>query len=228
MNQRKRWALAVGLALSLGTYAAEVGAAPVPINSCTTIAQPGLHVLTQNIAAVGNCLVVNADFVTLDFRGFGIRGDGTGSGVTDTVGHQGTTIRNGILTNFSRGIWIIGAGTTVERMRVIDNLDTGIFLGVGSIVNGNLVFGNGGVGISAGTGSAISNNTARANGGNGINALTGSTVSGNTVHQNTGTGIEAQCPAHVVGNTAVFNNVLPGIVEVFAGFCVLEHNLIHP
>ena len=83
MNRYKHFALALVLALGLGTYAAEADAVPVQVSACMTLNQPGLHVLTQNIAAVGDCLVVNRDFVTIDFRGFGIRGDGTGSGITD-------------------------------------------------------------------------------------------------------------------------------------------------
>ena len=105
MNGHKNIALAAGLALSLGAYATEATAVAVKINNCTTITKAGLHVLTKNIdisAVGGDCLVVAQDLVTLDFRGFTIRGDGTGNGVGDgAVGRQGITVRGGTVTNFS-------------------------------------------------------------------------------------------------------------------------------
>ena len=132
MNGHKNWVLAVVLALGLGAYATEAGAAAVKISTCTTITKTGLHVLNKNInnVAGGDCLIVENDFVTLDFRGFVIRGDGvTGSGVTDNctiISCQGVTIRGGTITGFLNGILLTqtvgNTGAVVERMRIIDNV----------------------------------------------------------------------------------------------------------
>ena len=54
------------------------------ISKCTKITKPGSYVLTRNLTARGDCLVVAASFVTLDLGGFVITGEGDvgeGSGV---------------------------------------------------------------------------------------------------------------------------------------------------
>ena len=50
------------------------------ISKCTTISKPGSYVLTRNLTASGDCLMVAANFVTLDLGGWVITGNGTGTG----------------------------------------------------------------------------------------------------------------------------------------------------
>ena len=58
-----------------------LGAGPAlgaQINKCTTITKPGFYVLTRNLTATGDCLVVAANFVTIDLGGWVITGSGLG------------------------------------------------------------------------------------------------------------------------------------------------------
>ena len=41
-----------------------------PIDQCQTITTPGAYVLTKNLQATGDCLVIGTSFVTLDFERF--------------------------------------------------------------------------------------------------------------------------------------------------------------
>ena len=54
-------------------------AAPKVLNNCQTIVEPGAYVVGKNIAASGDCFVIAADNVNLDFDGFVLTGNGTGS-----------------------------------------------------------------------------------------------------------------------------------------------------
>ena len=47
------------------------------ISKCGTISKPGSYVLTRNLTAIGDCLVVAANFVTIDLGGWVITGNGT-------------------------------------------------------------------------------------------------------------------------------------------------------
>jgi hypothetical protein len=229
MNRRKNWVLRLVLAASLGATAVAAEAAPVRISACMTITQPGRHVLTDNLVAVGDCLLVDHDFVTIDFRGFSITGDGTGSGITNGVAglRHGVTIRDGTISNFDNGIdFTASLGTTIERMRVIDNLGDGLHIGENARIIDSTVSGNGGFGIGTGSGaiitgnsvgqnggdgvftthSVVTGNVARSNGGDGIRCLQRTTCTGNTLTFNDGDGIEAGYGSTVTGNTATFND----------------------
>ncbi|MBW3019654.1 hypothetical protein KY329_05750 [Candidatus Woesearchaeota archaeon] len=69
---------------------------PLIINSDTNI--------TNNMTAIGDCVVVVANDVTLDCKGFTITGDGTGAGVLVLPGSINTTIRNCNIDNFAQDI----------------------------------------------------------------------------------------------------------------------------
>ena len=74
-------ALALGaMVLAPGAGAREEG--PTEIERCQTISQPGSYVLVHNLTATGDCLLINADFVTVDLAGFAIIGSGTGTAIT--------------------------------------------------------------------------------------------------------------------------------------------------
>ncbi len=203
------------LLLAFAAYATDVWAANV--NSCRTINTPGLHRLTRNIQAPAgvDCFRTAESFVTLDFNGYAIRGDGTRNGVdvdNAASGLKGITIRNGTITNFLGGI-SFGAndadGVVIERMRVVDNLGAGIFMAsTFAIVSNNVVQGNDTLGISVGDGSIVTDNVVRDNGGHGISALSGCIVTGNNVADNDGFGISAGSVSTVSGNTVNANGTI--------------------
>src|SRR5262245_63275897 len=105
LHARSVFAACVALGCASLAPAVFAAAAPDNINNCRTITQPGSYVLRDNLTASGDCLVVQADFVTIDLNGFVITGNGTGVGITDVnVERRGVTVRNGTLTGFSNGV----------------------------------------------------------------------------------------------------------------------------
>jgi len=97
-----------------GVYVTEASAGVSPISTCQTIMSSGSYELTQNLNHDGTtpangCLLVDADNVTIDLKGFTITGSNTDSGI-GTVGPQDNiVIRNGTITDFSVGLGLGGA-----------------------------------------------------------------------------------------------------------------------
>jgi hypothetical protein len=174
---------------------------PREIEKCQTIDQPGSYKLVHNLTARGDCLVITANFVTIDLTGFVISGNGTGTGVVlrPPFGVDGTAIRNGSITNFDTGVLLVAEHSSVEGLRV-----TGNSIGViaAGIVKGNIVWAND-FGMEAG--GVVTGNNASGNGRTGILADFASTVIGNRSFNNGGIGLDVFCPSNVTDNTAVSN-----------------------
>src|SRR5438552_7646682 len=240
------------LILSVAGMHPDAGAVTL-ISACTTITTPGSYILTRNLVAAGDCLVVAADFVTIDLAGHMIRGNRTGIGIQDSGLRKGIAIHDGTITNFLAGLRICGQGSIqilVERMRVIDNVDDGIalcdgmaivkdsissgnsqgiFVGPPSVVRSTTASNNGVIGIQAGL-STIIGNTANENGSSGLSIGPGSTIMNNSVHGNAQFGLLVRCPSNVLGNTLTANG--PGgttnLTPQGTGVCNVEHNVISP
>jgi hypothetical protein len=229
MKRAKYWALAASVVLGLSTIAAEAQG-PSLISSCQPITQPGSYFLINNLTATGDCLTIQANFVTLDLGGFVITGNGTGSGIAaTTTSFHDTTVRNGAVTNFSIGVRFKGLrNATVEKLRVIGNSNGGILIQEpGAIVRDSVATDNGGFGgidVFGGAPSLVTGNVAR-NNSTGIITGPGTSVTGNSVGSNTGAGISVICPSLVLGNT-VTSNGLP-VVIIGVG-CVTDHNVLGP
>lgn len=184
-------------------------------DSCTTISTSGLFQLTSNLQATGTCIIVAADFVTIDLGGFTITGNGTGEGITDDDRpRRGTVVRNGMVSRFGYGINLSSSTqTTIDRVQSVDNLRDGINVGHKSNVVDSAAHNNGGVGISVQGPGIVRNNLMTNNSGNiGLLAGSGSLVVGNVIHRtgfpNGGIGLEVSCPAAVLSNTVTFSNNL--------------------
>ncbi len=210
MRRSVVWGLALSLTLGVMRPATEAAAAPTTISNCTTITTPGSFVLSKNLTPTkGDCLVVAADFVTIDFAGFAIVGNNTGDGVTDlnhAPPHRGVVIRNGTVENCKRGVYLANSiWSVVEGMRVIGNSDSGITANTGGVVLGNVVSGNGSgkaIGVSNGI---ASGNLVYENGGIGIGIGSQSIVEGNAVWGSGGDGIAVSGEAMVSGNLSNHN-----------------------
>jgi len=210
--------------LGLGSVEA-LAAGPSKITKCQTITQSGSYAVENNLTATGDCLVIAADFVTLDLGGFVLTGGGTGQGVTDLgSAHKGIVVRNGMVTNFGVGISLVSEGAVVEGVRAINNSGSGIFLLSGTltgstatnnalfgilssgIVAGNTAISNGSDGIVAGSGAVLTGNVTGHNGGRGIFVFGASSiVTGNTATSNVGDGIEVGAGITATGNSAAAN-----------------------
>jgi hypothetical protein len=75
----RRSAALFPIALAIGTIILEREAdarEPTMIKACGTISQPGSYELANNLTATPNtdCLVITANFVTIDLAGFSIAG----------------------------------------------------------------------------------------------------------------------------------------------------------
>jgi hypothetical protein len=202
--------------LFVGTIAPVAAtAAPKNVNSCGTVGASGSYELTKNLTASGDCLVVTADFVTIDLSGFTIFGDGTGDGIKGDVARKAITIRNGTIANFDDGIDFCAASEpatpghqmVIEDIRAIDNADAGICL----------------LSLNVVAGLTVRNSSASGNGGAGM-ALGGrAVVSGNTVSDNTN-GIVISGTASIIGNT-IAGNSNAGILSGNHSFDIINNRV---
>ena len=155
-----------------------------PITNCTTISQPGSYAVANNITATAanlnflpgsgqaGCIVITANFVTLNLGGFTIDGSGLGStSASGVIGvGSGMYVQSGTVAKFtSRGVWLNGYGNTVEHIRSFSNAGDGIVL-------------------QRPGGHAIAN-TSVFNGGNGLSVFCPGVVVENAANSNTGTQI---------------------------------------
>jgi len=201
---------------------------PKKLGSCTTITDPGPYVITDNINAAGDCFIIAADYVSIDFAGHVLSGNNTGYAVRGNgVLRRGLAFRGGTIRNFQYGIAFGSGGiyVTVENMFIFhctnvgigvnefglirnntcsENGD-GINVGSRSIVVENISSFNTGTGIVASAGSVVARNNAGHNGNNGIVTTHACTVQGNAAHANGNFGIFVDCPTTVMDNAAANN-----------------------
>ena len=229
------------LFICFGTSSAH---ALVPISGCKVISAPGLYVLTTNITAkttdlksvggsVPACILITADFVTLELGGLTISGPGasiSAFGVYatngNTLGTHGVLIRNGSVTGFSRGIAIEGYADAAENVSVIGD-GTGLTFDRGfNSAKSVRAYANNGTGILCfGGGVSVRESEVTNNGNNGIELLncTGNCVVGNSAWQNGGAGITVTCPSLILENVA-FQNAGGDILSNPSASCTQANN----
>ena len=223
------------------------------VYACTIIDKPGSYVLAKNITArqsdlkhIRNesaCILIFADFVSLDLQGRTITGPGAdiyAFGIYSTAPASGrapiaTHIRNGCATKFDRGISVEGTGHTVEGVRVAANV-AGIQMDAVGVKVKDVVATSNTYGIASftGAGNSVENCQVYSNDGGGIVLGTqdpqyssfGSRIVGNNVFGNGGIGIYAQCPSVILQNLA-YQNAGGDIVTVPGApwtYCTLSNN----
>lgn len=178
-----------------------IASLPFDINSS------GPYHLTANLSSTGNGINLNADDVTIDFKGFTITGPGTQSsfdGISSNMAfRRNIEIRNGTIVNFADGIDAKINYGRVINMRAHDNGYDGILLkGSNNHVLNCSSYSNSGHGIVTGTGSLISGNIANNNAGVGIYGYDYSTIKNNIAFYNGQTGILPGNNSLVDGNTS--------------------------
>ena len=229
MTRMKGIAFVTFVALALAAYAPEAAANPTGISSCQTITESGAYILTQSVAAIGPaaCIVVAADFITLDLDGQVLTGDGTGDGISDNgVQRKGTVVRNGMITKFINGINLgESRNSTIEKVRAIGNAGFGILFSGSSTITGNTASNNGEGMHAIGGSSIITGNIANNNGGDGIVTAGSNTISGNTTNGNRENGIDITCPSNLFDNMARGNAGGNLHTIVLGGACQLSNNL---
>jgi hypothetical protein len=221
-------------------FGPEASAATTQIDHCNQTVTTSA-VLTQNLFCQGlPGIVVGASGITIDLKGFRLRGDNSGGvyGVDDSGGFGKVTVKNGVLRNFYDGVFGNGENVVVSDLVVSGNTNAGISVnGGGSAkITSVTASGNGSIGIAANsnslsiTSSAASGNasigmevggdsvsvkssTATANGGIGI-AGSGDSVSVKsvTVSGNGSYGINVSGPSVSIKSSIVDGNGNNGIV----------------
>ncbi len=174
-------------------YQNVLAAGPKKISKCKTITKPGSYVVTKNLKATaktnGNCITIDADFVTLDLGGFTLTGlEGVpGNGVWDNETlHTNITIRNGMITRFHNGVSLIRTvGGTIADVISAHNTNNG---------------------INSGTSFAVTGNKMVENSWNGMYVKEGSLVTGNISSDNSSYGFYIDCPSNSIGNIATNNS----------------------
>jgi hypothetical protein len=235
MKKNKCLLVGASIVFCLGVYASEAAAAPHQITTCKAITAPGSYVLAKNLTSTGDCLIMQANFITIDLGGFTINGNGTGNGITDSgVLRMGIAVHDGTIRNFATGIDLKQSfQTLIERMRLQGNTDYGVaagFFNAGSgemaIVKDSLFYQNG-KGLAVGARSVVTGNTAFNNTLNGISVGAGSTVIGNAADRNGTVGLEILEGSTAVNNTMQENGV-PGSIglRVFCPANLLENTAL--
>ena len=135
------------LLLASSIAQAQVGIQKLPY----TIKKPGRYALSAPLTykGLGAAITIEADDVSLDLRGRTITAVLTNSLANETAGifsnsRKNITIRNGILKNFFRGIYLEGTnesgGHLVEDIEVRDSTFLGIQVkGAGSVIRRNSI-----------------------------------------------------------------------------------------
>ena len=174
---------------------AACGASSVLIPDCQVINTPGAYEVSNNLPgsggllATGNCLEIEASYISINLAGFVLTGDGSGDGVTDgfdtTEPKLGTAVLNGTITGFRDGVSLGGGESAIQAVRVANNQRAGIHVASNSVVSACQAIQNGRNGISvSGSDTIVTGSTSSGNGGNGINAGVGALVAKNVVINN--------------------------------------------
>lgn len=198
------------VALLVGLFGGTMHATTA-ISSCFKITHPGSYVLTGNITATASnviccgisglpaCILIAADFVTLNLNGFAVtnstapsaHGISTDKNLTtgNAVDHYGIYVYSGTVANFPGvGVYLFGAGHTVEHIRAVRNGEEGIW--VRSFSDPTMAH----------------------------------RIVGNTAISNGGGGIFVACPAVVLENVAAGNPAGADILEFGSGCTNAENN----
>jgi len=187
--------------------------APKVLNNCQPIVEPGAYVIGKNITASGDCFVIAADNVNLDLDGFVLTGNGSGSAFVEqfAVGRKGLSVRNGVVTGFANGIFMLNStAMVIDRMQFTNNSTSGVRAGDTATVTNSQVLDNGS-GIVLGQRASVSGCTVNNNAGTGISLNIGSTATGNAVGRNGGTGI-FMAEGGLVANSVSRNNQQYGVL----------------
>lgn len=188
-------------------------AAPKVLNNCQPITEPGAYVIGKNITASGDCFVIAADNVNLDLDGFVLTGNGAGSAFVEqlAVGRKGLNLRNGVVTGFANGIFMLNStAMVIDRMQFTNNNSAGVRAGDTVTVSNSQVLDNGS-GIGLGQRALVSNCIVNNNASTGISLSNGSTVTGSAVGRNTGAGI-FMADGGLVSNSVSRNNATFGVL----------------
>ena len=202
-------ALAALAAIATVAAAHGKGPAATPITACGQTVTTNA-VLTKSLSCTGPGIVVGAGGITIDLKGFTIRGDRASdlvsddTGVDDAGGYGNVTIEGGSIRDFHFGVYASGHHVLVSHVTVF-GCDTGISL--------------------QGKGSSVTSSTAVKNTNYGIalHAADASVVSSTAIAN--GIGILAVGPSVSVRKSTLSGNVLLGL-EVHGDAASVDSSIV--
>jgi Periplasmic copper-binding protein (NosD) len=131
MSPKMSRTLSILIGLGIGAMTASAWAAPcssvISTCGCTLLDAGKNYTLNKDLATTGTCLRVAAGNIAIDLNHHTIKGNGTGSGITDLhsgcdAGPSHVLIANGTIQNFGDGICFDGISqVTVSNMTVKNN-----------------------------------------------------------------------------------------------------------
>jgi Right handed beta helix region len=144
--------------------------------------------LIQDLSCTGNGVIVGAAKITIDLRGFTLRGDGGApdSGIVDN-GFDSVKLENGVVRNFGSGLAIDGANKASVANVVVSGANIGIYVnGDSATITSSTASGNGLTGVQVIGASA---------------SIVSSTASGNLVY-----GFDLEGPSASIKSSTAFGN----------------------
>ncbi len=122
-------------ALSLLAGAGHAGAATynetagdTTVFECGPFVEGGVYTLNQSFSATVDCLIIQADNVTVDMNGFNITGDGDSAGdhcVNNSGGYDGTAVHDGGIYQFGAAIYSAGGSGVFTDLNISADSDFG-------------------------------------------------------------------------------------------------------
>lgn len=202
-----------------------------PISSLPyVISSSGSYYITGNLTCPANthAITINADDVSIDFKGHTITGQGAGTSIYNGIyasAKKNIEISNGAIKEFYQGIWMNSTSNAVRiiGIRSSSNTSNGILIsGSETFIKDCIVFNNSSSGISGGSNATVLNCIAYSNGGSGIYAGKDSNLSGNRTSSNNLSGI------HTVNNCKIKDCTSTGNAQYgirTGNYCRITDNL---
>jgi hypothetical protein len=232
------WGVLVAAVVVLAAPGAGSGSSGTAIDHCAQTVTTNAF-LTQDLSCTGDGVIVGAAKITIDLRGFTLRGDGGAPdrGIVDD-GFDGVKVQNGVVRNFGFGLALDGVDDASVTNVVVSGTDTGIYVdGDSASIKSSTATGNGSTGIQIlgasasimsstasgnlvsgfdveGASASIKSSTASGNGNDGffiIGGSDGASVASSTAVANGDSGFEVYGDSVSIKSSVASGNVTRGI-----------------
>ena len=221
----------LNLVAALGALAIVVAAptsraaSGTPITSCAQTVTTNA-VLTQDLNCTGAGVVVGAPGITIDLKGFTLRGDRDPGdyGIDDSAGYDNVSVKNGVLRNFAIGVFAFNGadGVSLWNLAASGNTAYGMYIdGASASVKSSAASGNSKGVLVTGDSATIQSLTASGNSVHGI-VVNGDSakILSSTASGNGATGIMVSGGSGSVSSSTASGNGFYGIFVIGAAASV--------
>src|SRR5215831_5713419 len=131
MKRRNALAVLVALVLVIAVAPEANGKGGTPITSCAQTVTTSAFLTGDLTCGSTSGVVVGADGITIDLKGFKLEGDGSANhyGIEDN-GFDAVTIKNGVVGNFNYGVYAVNGadGISVADLIASGDFNDGIYI----------------------------------------------------------------------------------------------------